>query len=65
MTEVHYMEAVTTDKFYSIEEINKAIARSPKFKQHVVPDPAIDDQHEQDIETIEVKMFLYRLTGNK
>jgi len=56
---------VTTDKFYSIEEINKAIARSPKFKQHVVPDPAIDDQHEQDIETIEVKMFLYRLTGNK
>jgi hypothetical protein len=54
-----------TDKLYSIDEIKRAISRSPKFKQHVVPDGNIDDLHEQDIETIEVKMFLYRLTGNK
>lgn len=59
------MEVETTDKLYSIEDIEKAILRCPKFKHHIVPDPAIDDLHEQDIEVIEIKMFLYRLTGKR
>jgi hypothetical protein len=49
---------------FTIEEIERAIAQSPKHIVHIEPSPSVDDGFRGDIKTIEVDMFWFRLFGS-
>jgi hypothetical protein len=49
---------------FTIEDIERAIAQSPKHIIHCEPSPSVDDGFSGNIKTIEVDMFLFRLFGS-
>ena len=49
---------------FTIEEIERAINQSPKHNVFIKANPAIDDNFDSNISTIEVDMLLFRLFGS-
>jgi hypothetical protein len=49
------------EETFTLLEIERAIAQSPKHIVHCEPSPSVDDGFRGDITTIEVDMFLFRL----
>lgn len=52
------------EKTFTVEDIERAIIQSPKHDVFIPRNPAIDDNFDSNISTIEVDMFWFRLFGS-
>ena len=53
------------EKTFTLEQIETAILKCPVYKNIVKSKPYIDGDFDRKIETIETKMFLYKLNKTK